>query len=184
VEMLEAVGELACRWSTPTIGRTALAAGVRAREPVLARHRARVCVEDVAYRVVTGNLAPDHSTIAEPPEHLRTREGRRKALREAKESLQRERADADDDDAVAVELDPPVRHAPPGRRAWPREGRRELEARRQPEDRPIARDRADRLCEACRRPEQELDVDHASNTAYEAWRERGRPTDRVAWRPG
>jgi transposase len=25
----------------------------------------RACVEDVAYRVVTGNLAPDHSTIAE-----------------------------------------------------------------------------------------------------------------------
>ena len=25
----------------------------------------RACVEDVAYRVVAGNLAPDHSTIAE-----------------------------------------------------------------------------------------------------------------------
>jgi transposase len=25
----------------------------------------RACLEDVAYRVVTGNLAPDHSTIAE-----------------------------------------------------------------------------------------------------------------------
>jgi transposase len=25
----------------------------------------RACVEDIAYRVVTGNLAPDHSTIAE-----------------------------------------------------------------------------------------------------------------------
>src|SRR3954469_12954079 len=25
----------------------------------------RACVEDVAYRIVTGNLAPDHSTIAE-----------------------------------------------------------------------------------------------------------------------
>ncbi len=25
----------------------------------------RACVEDVAYRVVTGNVAPDHSTIAE-----------------------------------------------------------------------------------------------------------------------
>jgi transposase len=25
----------------------------------------RACIEDVAYRVVTGNLAPDHSTIAE-----------------------------------------------------------------------------------------------------------------------
>src|SRR5215218_5033431 len=25
----------------------------------------RACVEDIAYRVVAGNLAPDHSTIAE-----------------------------------------------------------------------------------------------------------------------
>src|SRR5215203_6041181 len=153
----------------------------------------RACVDDVASRVVTGNVAPDHSTIAEfrcrherpladvfsgvlglcaraglvsvgvvaidgtkmaanassdanrdfgriareilaeaaeidrredelygaergdeLPEHLRTREGRRKALREAKERLQRERsqatepepADGDDDEEVAVELDP------------------------------------------------------------------------------
>ena len=49
----------------------------------------------------------------ELPEHLRTREGRRKALREAKERLERERsqapeaaADDDHDDQVAVELDP------------------------------------------------------------------------------
>ena len=134
----------------------------------------RACVEDVAYRVVAGNLVPDHSTIAEfrcrheralgevfsrraravraggagvgrgggdrrhedvgqrvdatptatsgrsrarssrkrrrstvartsstasergdeLPEHLRTREGRRKALREAKERLERERDSA------------------------------------------------------------------------------------------
>jgi transposase len=151
----------------------------------------RACVEDVAYRVVAGNLAPDHSTIAEfrcrherpladvfsgvlglcaraglvsvgvvaidgtkiaanasldgnrdfgrlareilaeaaetdrredelygsergdeLPEHLRTREGRRKALREAKERLERERgrppeaASEDDDGPVSVELDP------------------------------------------------------------------------------
>jgi transposase len=133
----------------------------------------RACVEDVAYRVVAGNLVPDHSTVAEfrcrheralgavfsgvlglcaraglasvgvvaidgtkvsanasvnanrdfgqiareileeaaetdrredelygrergdeLPEHLRTREGRRKALREAKERLERERGQA------------------------------------------------------------------------------------------
>jgi transposase len=161
----------------------------------------RACIEDVAYRVVAGNVAPDHSTIAEfrcrheralgevfsgvlglcaraglasvgvvaidgtkmsanasinanrdfgqiareiladaaetdrredelygrergdeLPEHLRTREGRRKALREAKERLERERGEAptQDDDAapVAVELDP--QHfvtRPEGRRA-------------------------------------------------------------------
>src|SRR3954462_1778824 len=168
----------------------------------------RAGVEDVAYRVVAGNLAPDHSTIAEfrcrheralgevfsgvlglcaraglvsvgvvaidgtkmaanassdanrdfaqvareilaeaaeidrredelygdqrgdeLPEHLRTREGRRKALREAKERLQRDRghapeAPADDDDGgVEVELEPQqFVTRPQGRRAWVREG--------------------------------------------------------------
>src|SRR5688500_18335737 len=156
-----------------------------------ARGIERARVEDVAYRVVAGNLAPDHSTIAEfrcrheralgevftgvlglcaraglasvgvvaidgtkmsanasvnanrdfgqiareileeaaetdrredelyglergdeLPEHLRTREGRRKALREAKQRLDREReqaaeSDGDDGDGeVALELDP------------------------------------------------------------------------------
>ena len=47
----------------------------------------------------------------ELPENLRTREGRRKALGEAKERLERERqravdADDEDDDEVVVELDP------------------------------------------------------------------------------
>src|SRR3954464_4433104 len=138
-----------------------------------ARGIERACVEDVAFRVVAGNLVPDHSTVAEfrrrheralgevfsgvlglcsraglvsvgvvaidgtkmsanaainsnrdfgqiareileeaaeidrredelygtergdeLPEHLRTREGRRKALREAKERLDRERGQA------------------------------------------------------------------------------------------
>jgi transposase len=221
----------------------------------------RACVEDVAYRVVAGNVAPDHSTIAEfrcrheralgevfsgvlglcaraglasvgvvaidgtkmsanasinanrdfgqiareileeaaevdrredelygtergdeLPEHLRTREGRRKALREAKERLQRERGEAptQDDDAapVAVELDP--QHfvtRPEGRRAWVREGRRALEAQREREAGPIAKDRTDRLFEACRRLEEELDFEHASHAAYEAWRTRGIAAD-------
>jgi transposase len=222
----------------------------------------RACVEDVAYRVVAGNVAPDHSTIAEfrcrheralgevfsgvlglcaraglvsvgvvaidgtkmsanasinanrdfgqiareilaeaaeidaredelygsergdeLPEHLRTREGRRTALREAKERLDRERNEAsepagDDDDEVAVELDPQrFVTRPQGRRAWLREGRRALEAQREREGRPIPKDRAGRLFEACRRLEQELDVDHASNAAYEAWRARGVAAD-------
>jgi transposase len=223
----------------------------------------RACVEDIAYRVVTGNLAPDHSTIAEfrcrheralgevfsgvlglcaraglasvgvvaidgtkmsanasinanrdfgqiareilaeaaeidrredelygdqrgdeLPEHLRTREGRRKALREAKERLDRERseasepADGDGDAEVAVELDPQrFVTRPQGRRAWLREGRRTLDAQRERQARPIPRERTDRLFEACRRLEQELDVDHASNAAYEAWRARGVAAD-------
>ena len=146
-----------------------------------ARGIERACVEDVAYRVVAGNVAPDHSTIAEfrcrheralgevfsgvlglcaraglvsvgvvaidgtkmsanasinanrdfgqiareildeaaeidrredelygtergdeLPEHLRTREGRRKALREAKERLDRERGRATGRPTVTV----------------------------------------------------------------------------------
>ena len=222
----------------------------------------RACIEDVAYRVVAGNLAPDHSTIAEfrcrhegalgelfsgvlglcaraglasvgvvaidgtkwrptrrampiassgrsrvrssprrrrstaredelygsergdeLPEHLRTREGRRKALREAKERLERERdqppaAAVDDEAPVTVELDRrEFVTRPQGRRAWVREGRRALEATREREGRPIAKDRTDRLFEACRRLEEELDVEHAAHAAYDAWRARGVAAD-------
>jgi transposase len=223
----------------------------------------RACVEDVAYRVVAGNVAPDHSTIAEfrcrheralgevfsgvlglcaraglvsvgvvaidgtkmsanasinanrdfgqiareilaeaaeidrredelygtergdeLPQHLRSREGRRKALREAKERLERERSQAtepepaDGGEEVVVELDPQrFVTRPQGRRAWLREGRRALDAERERQARPIAQDRTDRLFEACRRLEEELDVDHASNAAYEAWRARGVAAD-------
>src|SRR5215217_1317665 len=183
----------------------------------------RACVEDVAYRVVAGNLAPDHSTIAgfrcrheqalgkvfsgvlglcarvglasvgvvaidgtkmaasassdanrdfgeiareilaeaaeidrredelygsargdELPEQLRTREGRRRALREAKQRLEREcdqtgETRPDGEQPVAVELDPrQFVTRPQGRRAWVREGRRGLDAER---ERAIAKDR-------------------------------------------
>jgi transposase len=222
----------------------------------------RACIEDVAYRVVTGNLAPDHSTIAEfrcrherplgevfsgvlglcaraglatvgvvaidgtkmaasastdanrdfgeiareilaeaaavderedelygsargdeLPERLRTREGRRQALREAKERLARERdtpqeSPPDEDRPVTVELDPSqFVTRPQGRRAWVREGRRVLDAKREHEARPIPKDRSDRLFEACRRLEEELDVEHASHAAYDAWRARGVAVD-------
>jgi transposase len=221
----------------------------------------RACVEDVAYRIVAGNLAPDHSTIAEfrcrherplgevfsgvlglcarvglasvgvvaidgtkmaanassdanrdfeqiaceilaeageidrredelygsargdeLPERLRTREGRRQALREAKQRLARDRDRADgsapDERPATVELDPgEFVTRPQGRRAWVREGRRALEAEREREARPIVKDRTDRLFEACRRLEQELDVEHASHAAYDAWRARGIAAD-------
>ena len=80
------------------------------------------------------------------------REGRRKALREAKLELERERAakeDGDDDEpdqCVAVELDPErfvTRNH--GRRSWEREGARLLDARREAQARPIARSRPERL---------------------------------------
>jgi hypothetical protein len=75
---------------------------------------------------------------------------------------------------VGVELDPGqfvIR--PQGCRAWVREERRALEAER--EARPIAKDRTDRLFEACRRLEEELE--HASHAAYDAWRARGIAAD-------
>ncbi len=66
---------------------------------------------------------------------------------------------------------------PRGRRAWLREGRRALEAQREREARPIAGDRGERLFEACRRLEQELDADRAANAAYEHWRAHGLAAD-------
>jgi hypothetical protein len=116
----------------------------------------------------------------ELPEHLRTREGRRQALRAAKERLERERnqppeSPVADEAPVTVELDPrEFVTRPQGRRAWVREGRRALEAQREREGRPIAKDRTDRLFEACQRLEEELDVEHAAHAAYDAWRSRDR----------
>jgi transposase len=84
----------------------------------------------------------------ELPEHLRTREGRRKALREAKLELERERAaeEQNADKAAGIELDPDrfvTRNH--GRRSWSREAARLLDARRELEAHPIARSRAERL---------------------------------------
>jgi transposase len=121
----------------------------------------------------------------ELPEHLRTSAGRRAALREAKEELERERepepARSDTEDpggSVEIELDPArfVTRAH-GRRAWMREGRRALEQRRALEARPVARSRAERLEESARRLEQELEVERQANAAYEAWRRRGTAAD-------
>jgi transposase len=123
----------------------------------------------------------------ELPERLRTSAGRRAALREAREELERERATERDAGAeaqteapegVAIELDPArfVTRAH-GRRAWLREGRRTLEERRALEARPIPRSRSERLEESARRLEEELVVEHRANAAYEAWRRRGVAAD-------
>jgi hypothetical protein len=58
-----------------------------------------------------------------------------------------------------------------------REGRRALEAQRERDGRPIAGDRAERLFEACRRLEQELDADRAANAACQHWRAHGVAAD-------
>jgi transposase len=122
----------------------------------------------------------------ELPEQFRTSQGRRAALREAKEELERERereparSDAEDSGGAGaeIELDPErfVTRAH-GRRAWFREGRRGLEERRAREARPIPRSRSERLAESARRLEEELRAERQANAAYEAWRKRGTARD-------
>jgi transposase len=121
----------------------------------------------------------------ELPERLRTSAGRRAALREAKEELERERAgehgaatEAEAPEGVEIELDPArfVTRAH-GRRAWLREGRRVLGERRAREARPVPRSRSERLAESARRLEEELEVERQANKAYEAWRKRGIAAD-------
>jgi transposase len=120
----------------------------------------------------------------ELPERLRTSAGRRAALREAKERLEREREAAQSDTeccdgaGTGIELDPErfVTRSH-GRRAWFREARRGLEEQRARQARPIARSRAERLEESARRLEEELAVERGANAAYEAWRKRGIAAD-------
>jgi transposase len=124
----------------------------------------------------------------ELPEHLRTSEGRRAALREAKRKLERERAarrQADDAAkekpnhyGVGAELDPEqfVTRSY-GRRNWFREARRAVDEKRRLQARPIARSRAERLEESARRLEQELAAEREANAAYETWRARGIAAD-------
>jgi transposase len=119
----------------------------------------------------------------ELPERLRTSEGRKAALREAKEKLEHERrageqqTETDEQEGAVVveaELDPDrfVTRAE-GRRAWLREGRRGLDEQREREARPVVRSRTGRLFESARRLEEELAVEHQANAAYEAYRARG-----------
>jgi transposase len=107
----------------------------------------------------------------ELPEALRTPEGRRQALADAKRRIQerngRAVAGEHDESGEQPEVAPEVKR---GRREWVREGRRELERQRETERRPVANDRADRLFEAVRRLEQNETVEVVAHRAYERWR--------------
>jgi transposase len=117
----------------------------------------------------------------ELPEQLRTREGRRAALREAKRKLAAERETqgddeqaSDDEPIVAFDLDRErLANSEQGRRGWLREGRRQLDELRRQQARPIARSRTERLRESKRRLVEEHRVEIESNAAYEAYRARG-----------
>jgi hypothetical protein len=121
----------------------------------------------------------------ELPERLRTSEGRRAALREAKAKLEREagregRPDSVEPEGAGVEIElDPERFVTRshGRRAWFREARRALDEQRAREARPVVRSRLERLGESARRLEEELAVEHLANAAYAAWRQRGVAAD-------
>ncbi|MHB8816789.1 MAG: transposase [Steroidobacteraceae bacterium] len=118
----------------------------------------------------------------ELPEQLRTPEGRRAALEEAKRRIEerRGRAISEKETAAEVVVDPELvlgrggRRG--GRREWPRVARRELEEQRAREAQPVPRDREDRLFEALGRLEENHQVDLAANDAYERWRATERDT--------
>ena len=119
----------------------------------------------------------------ELPEQLRTAQGRKQALAEAKRRLAERKAraaeahgeDRPSDPITEVELDPErfVTWSW-GRRNWLREARHELERQRERQQRPVPRDRDERLCEAVRRMEENLQVEIAANGAYERWRSQGK----------
>jgi hypothetical protein len=111
------------------------------------------------------------------PDELRTSEGRRRWLREAKQALDAERA-ASPPQAVSESGDGPPstprgRALNQGRRGWRRDARQRLDERRAREARPIGRSRQARLAESKRRLEEELAAEREANAAYEAYRARG-----------
>jgi hypothetical protein len=64
-----------------------------------------------------------------------------------------------------------------GRRGWLREAKQRLEAERAANPQPVPRSRPQRLKEAKRRLEEELETECRANAAYEAYRARGRMKD-------
>jgi transposase len=118
----------------------------------------------------------------ELPEHLRTAEGRRKALKEAKERLARQRGEtqtpAVEEDGggsgVALEFDQEkIVARVQGREGWLRDAKRQLDEHRQDNPRPVPRDRAGRLLAAEQRMAEDLAVEQEANEAYEDYRARG-----------
>jgi transposase len=134
----------------------------------------------------------------ELPEHLRTPEGRRAALKEAKRKLdeQRQRRESGKSQSQPERLRDSSPVAPvrdenqgalfclrleaeeivdrsSGRRGWLRAARQQLDRRRALETRPVRLARIERLLEAERRLSEELEVEHEANHAYEAYRTAG-----------
>ena len=112
----------------------------------------------------------------ELPEQLRTPEGRKAALADAKRRIAERKGQPV---AATPESDEPVvdpqsmlsGHG--GRREWFRVARRQLDDHRARQGRPIARDRDERLVDAAHRLEQEHEVEIAADALYERWRAGG-----------
>jgi transposase len=120
----------------------------------------------------------------ELPEQLRTAEGRRGALAEAKRRIEERKGRAISGEEPVAELEMDLEPVVLGRRVLRRGGRREwfrvahreLEAHRAREAAPIPRDREDRLFQARGRLEENHRVDLATNVDYERWRTSARDT--------
>jgi len=116
----------------------------------------------------------------ELPEGLRTVEGRRAALKEAKQRLRDRAADTDtnrvdDPEAVVakIELDAVAIVARQGgRQGWLREGRQQLERLRVLEAWPVPRSRPERLLEAELRMQEDLAVERHERGVRSSPRER------------
>jgi transposase len=117
----------------------------------------------------------------ELPEQLRTPEGRRAAIKEAKERLRREREQPEspgdepgDQGALALEFDQEqIVARDQGREGWLRDAKRQLDDHRQQTARPVPRSRMGRLLAAEQRLGEDLAVECEANAAYEAYRTRG-----------
>ena len=137
----------------------------------------------------------------ELPEELRTPEGRKAALADAKRRIAERKRQAEEGQsregqapqegqaAEGVVVDPqPLLSGHGGRREWFRAGRRQLEDHRALERRPVARDRDDRLFDAAGRLEKNHEVELAANELYERWRagakdRRGRRLHGIGMKP-
>ena len=121
----------------------------------------------------------------ELPEHLRTPEGRRRALQQAKRKLGSDRGgiepltEAEDGgEGAGLDLDPErFTTRSGGRRNWLREARQWLDEKRRVQQRPIGRSRGRRLEEGARRLREDHAVELEANAQYEAWHGRGVAAD-------
>jgi len=108
----------------------------------------------------------------EPPEHLRTEEGRRAAFKAAKERLAKKAGRGEEPEVARIEPDPEQFASTRGwgRRTWHREAHKELLRRRERMAEPIAASRPARLLESLHRLDENREVEIQASEAYERWR--------------